>query len=340
MLHKKVSMDTIARHLGLSRNAVWLALAGKSGVSLETRQRVMDTAAALGYRRPTRTVTTKTTGHIGLVLSEAIFHETSFFGPIIMHLQRQVAALGANLTIQPVSDKDNASARLPALITEGRVDGIIILSSMPREIIEAIGVRIPTVVVDHDDALVDVDQVGTANRLGAYRGVHYLTSLGHRNIGFIGRGLDIPSYRARFIGYREALYDMQLPFSEAWTWKDAEQSDPALVQHLKSVDDWPSAWFCANDALAFHLVRALQALGISVPQGCSVIGFDNQMFAEMSDPPLTTLSIDRELFARIAVQQLFERIADPMRAVRSVVLNPKLLIRQSTAEVTVAVHSI
>ncbi len=332
-------MDTIANHLGLSRNAVWLALHGKPGVSEETRQRVESLAQSLGYRRPGKaSEEAGPNGTVGLVLSEDIFHETSFFGPMIMHMQRHVAKLGSSLIIQAVSHEDELAVRMPTTVASGTVSGVMVLSRLASPLIEAIAANVPTILVDHYDPLLTVDRVGTANRQGAYRAVHHLVSLDHRAIGFIGGGTQVPSYRERWIGFQEAAEDLGLNPAEEWVWMRGEESDDGMLKFLAGRrHHQPTAWFCVNDALAFHLVRALYALDVAVPDQCSVVGFDNQAFAKMSHPPLTTLNIDREQFAAAAVRQLFDRIQFPSRPVRSVTLTPDLIVGRSTSR---AIHQV
>ncbi len=330
---KRISMDTIANQLGLSRNAVWLALHGKPGVSMETRQRVESAAQSLGYRPPAKAGDQAGASRtVGLVLSEDIFHETSFFGPMIMHMQRHVAKLGSSLIIQAVSREDERTVRVPTMVASGSVSGVMVLSRLASLLIEAIAASVPTILVDHYDPLLTIDRVGTANRQGAYRAVHHLVSLHHQAVGFIGRGTQVPSYRERWIGFQEAVEDLGLTLADEWVWMRGEESDEGMLKFLAARRHHPpTAWFCVNDALAFHLVRALFTLDIAVPDQCSVVGFDNQAFAKMCHPSLTTLNINREQFAATAVRQLFDRIHVPSRPARSVTLTPELILGRSTA---------
>ena len=92
----------------------------------------------------------------------------------------------------------------------------------------------------------------------------------------------------------------------------------------------PTAVLCANDEMAIGAIRALKAVNLRVPEDISIVGFDDQEFAQICDPPLTTVHIPRFDVGYQSMMMLSEVITH-QRAVRSTILATRLVIRASTA---------
>ncbi len=330
---RRISMDDIASAVGVSRNAVWLALSGKDGVSEQTRQDIFAMATKLGYKKSAyqkKDGPSSSTKSVGLIASEEVFRESVFFGPIIMHIQQQVASLDTTLLVHAVTAAEQEAGTLPSFVQDKSVEGVIIVSSLPQAFIRQVASVVPVVLVDHQHPLLPLDCVGTGNVQGSYVATNYLVELGHSSIGFLGSVPSAYSYRQRFEGYRYAMEDLGLTVNARWEYTSAEESFQSISEFIASCDELPSAFVCANDALAFHLVQVLQARGRRIPDDCSIVGFDNQYFAEISNPPLTTIKINLEYFGRRAVDRLFTRIASPTLPPETVEIIPSLEIRGST----------
>lgn len=111
----------------------------------------------------------------------------------------------------------------------------------------------------------------------------------------------------------------------------SETEPTALAEQLDQLEDQPTAWFCANDVLAFHLIRCLRDRGVDVPRHVSVIGFDDLPLALVSEPPLTTLRVDPNLFAQRAVDRLVWRMAHPDGPIEHLSIRPTFVSRDSVA---------
>ena len=95
--------------------------------------------------------------------------------------------------------------------------------------------------------------------------------------------------------------------------------------------DRPTAIFASSDMAAFGVMRAADDLGISVPGGLSVVGFDDLPEAARVNPALTTVRQPLREMGRVAVNQLLERLEDPRQPPSRVVLDTELVVRGSTA---------
>ncbi|OWR28528.1 LacI family transcriptional regulator [Saccharibacillus sp. O23] len=336
----KVTMQDIADQLGISKNSVSQALAGKDGVSEETRRTIVRTAAEMGYaysenRGRRREEPPQESGSIALIASDFAFSQKGFFGEIYLTIEDEAAKRGKTLLIQSVSRQAADSLTLPSFIENGSVEGVLILSHITTDYIrKVLDTGIPAVLIDHHHPFIQADCILTNNRFSAYEAVHHLARLGHKRLGFIGNTALSPSYDERLDGFRLAQRELGLPEShEAWIVRDAEEDSEfvgRLVQRLAAAENMPTAWFCVNDGFGYYLNTALQQAGLRVPQDVSVVSFDNGYLSRLAVPPITTLDVDLALYGRRAVARLIERIEQPDEPFTELLLPTKLLVRGSS----------
>ncbi len=325
MSARKPSMADIAHALGISKNAVSLALAGSPGVSEQTRAAVHQMARQLGYRRKPRRQ--RSLRGVALVFNESLLQPpaTIFFGPVIQNLQKELARRECILTVFGVSDADERAMRLPAW-PPGNIEVILVLSRFSPEFVRALKARAPVVWMDHYDATVACDKVVTENRHGAFLGVRHLIDAGHTTIGFMGDLQHSPSYAERWEGYRLALESCGL--HPSWQWTEANPDLIALF--WDGLSDYPSAWFCVNDLLALDLLHLAQERGLRVPNDVAIVGFDDLEPAQATAPAITTVHVDVEYYASRAVEVLANRLDQPDRPSETIRIAPILVIRESS----------
>lgn len=333
MTTRRISQSDIARQLGLSKNAVSLALAGNPGVSEETREAVRRTAQDMGYRPRVRSHERgQGLQTIALVFNEGLLHfpETMFFGPVLQHLQKELAIRHYNLMVFGISDEDERAMKLPPW-PPSSVQGILVLSRFSPEFVNALQSKAPIVWIDHYDETVACDKVLTENRLGSFLAVDYVARLGHRTIGFLG-GVDLaPSYRERLHGYRVALERHGLPVNPAWQWLEADVEPERIAAYWDGLGEYPSAWFCVNDVLAVNLLRVAQDRGFAVPEKTVIVGFDDLQLGRTTAPPMTSMHVDVPYYASRVIEVLARRLEDPNAPIEVVRIMPHLVIRGSTA---------
>ena len=168
----------------------------------------------------------------------------------------------------------------------------------------------------------------TENEVGAFLAVRHLVEMEHRSIGFIGEVGRTPSYRERWNGYRTAMNRFGLPISVAW--EQTTVSEVESMQSLTTLRDGPSAWFCANDIYASNVIQYCHDAGLRVPQDVAVVGFDDLPLTLTTSPPITSVHVDAEYYARQVVDRLMRRIDRPDAPFLSVRIAPRLVLREST----------
>jgi LacI family transcriptional regulator len=162
---------------------------------------------------------------------------------------------------------------------------------------------------------------------GGYLLADHLLKLGCRRPAYVARPLSAPTVGARIAGAREALLDRGVPVPQGFV-RVGEPSDRALVRGLTARGQ-VDAVLCANDHLAAELLHALEKAGVRVPGDLRLVGFDDVRYATLLSVPLTTMRQPCREIAVTAFRAMLERIADPALPPRSLVLSPRLVVRES-----------
>lgn len=326
-------MQDIAKALNISRNSVSRALSGKPGVSEETRKLVIETAKKLGYdykeRKP---ATEQKVQSIGLVASDYTLSQPIFFGEIFLSLQNEVRKREMNLLIESVSPEAAKKMVLPSFVRERSVQGIIMLSHITTEYInKIIASGIPTILIDHHHPHIEADSILTNNRFGAYLAVEYLIEHHHKKIGFVGDIYRSPSYEERLLGYLKVHEDYKLPVHDKFILKDTPDDEERIKQFIESLDEMPTAWFCANDRLGYIVNQVLQAKGFRIPEDMSIVSFDNGQFSQLASPKITSMDIKLDYYAEKGIDLLLWRINNPKAPIQEVVISPTLALGNSVS---------
>ena len=171
------------------------------------------------------------------------------------------------------------------------------------------------------------DLVGIDHRRAGYMITEHLLELGCRRIAFVAYSNSASTVAARIAGYREALFVAGVPV------------EPALVQRLSSDDESeirrviemlkPEAIVGANDRIAGHLMHSLIRLNYRVPEDVRIAGIDDVAYANLLPVPLTTVHQPCREIGVAAVAAMLERVANPDMPVRDILLDCRLIIRDS-----------
>ncbi|NOV01692.1 LacI family DNA-binding transcriptional regulator [Paenibacillus planticolens] len=314
-MNSKTSMQDIADLLGISKNAVSLALNHKAGVSDELRTRVFEAAQQLKYRTETRAM--KKQNHLLVLFPEYIQNDKNLYYDVFWSIEKRAKENGYSAIISGVTKEMERLHLLPYLYHEMSFGGVLIVGIFHPDYVGKLKMLgAPIVTVDHCYDSLKLDAVVTANAEEAYKMASYLIRKGHRQIGFIGASVMTKSFRERWFGFENAMSDAGLAVDRRYCLlgsKPSEAQDDAadeLASFLEtlSIDAMPSAWFCANDRLAIALIQHLTARGLRVPEDISVVGFDDIEAAQLVMPRLTTIHVQREQLGHEAVDLLIRRI--------------------------------
>jgi LacI family transcriptional regulator len=307
---------------------------GKS-ISESTRQRVLETAARLGYTPNQNAQELARTRHrtIGLFICHSQFlYSDAFITRAIEGMSQAANRLRARLIVQPISVRETSYL---ALAETDEVDGIILINVHREDpgLIELADSRFPAVSMDYIDSI-PIDQVYVDNEAAAYEVVSYLVGLGHRRIAMIAHApaLFLAS-QARINGYTRALA------------RHGIDVDPGIIRHADFSEQSGydrtmdllrgsrafTAVFAGNDVVAYGVMQAILQSGLRIPDDLSLVGTDDDYMSRFLNPPLTTMALPAAGHGSAAVEVLMARIdgtLEPPPVHR--LLNAHISIRQSS----------
>jgi len=225
------------------------------------------------------------------------------------------------------------------LLLEGKEKGAIIFPNWGRAnaeiIFELKRANYPFVLIDRFYRDLDTDYVITNNKAGGFMATEHLIKQGHKRIGII-LGVSCTAIDDRMKGYREALAkhgiacDLLL-IRRMDRIEGLEPSEGGYQEARELLKERPTAIFATNDFLAQGCYRAAKEAGLTIPNDLSIVGFDNQRFAEYILPPLTTVAQPFYQIGQRAVEILLDKI-DGNTNTKHVVLAPELVVRESTMQ--------
>ncbi len=306
-----VRMSDIAKRLGISTVSVSKALSGDKGVSEDTRRRVREAAAEMGYQGSLRQrKDAKRRYTVGILIPARYLDETeTFYLHLYQDVARQAPLQGCRVLMETLEDEQARRGELPQLMTAYHTDGLILLGNPPYDYAARMRDKWhrPVVYLDFSAPEADVDAILSNNVYGTAALTEYLIGKGHREIGFFGTLNVTDSINDRYLGYCRAMMRNNLPLRPQWRVDDRDAaSGNAFSARLPS--PMPTAFVCNCDMMAARLIALVQEQGLRVPDDVSVVGFDDYLPASMSPIPLTTWAVDTVEMARLAVESLKKRM--------------------------------
>lgn len=330
-MKNNVTMQDIANQLGVSKVTVSKALNNKEGVSDQLKAKIKVTAKDMGYRYNAlaRALKVSHSFNIGVIIAERFTGDhKSFYTGFYQHLSRVLDTYEYSGILNILSDQAEKALALPRIYLERKVDGFIILGQISKKYIEVLqNIDIPIIFLDFYDDHVGIDAVITDNFYGAYELTNYLISNGHREIAYVGNLHATSSIQDRFLGYYKSLLEHQIPLNNDYIINDRDENGKFIDLLLPA--QIPSAFVCNCDQIAYNLINKLKTSGYKVPEDCSVVGFDNDIFATISQPQITTVEVNIKEMANTVVRYMIEKVTDGNKKYGRVLIKGKIIYRDS-----------
>ena len=329
-------VDEIAKSLGVSGATVSRALNDRPGVSAEVREKIIAKARELNYTPnvTARALATSQTFNIGFFfLQKAGLPAAAdpFYTEILHSAQQVIARTDYHVAFETLTLDTVARPVDFRFVRERRIDAMILAGpDIPAGFITAmLNTKLPVVLVDNRLGFSPVNCVNSDDETGAFHAAQYLLDLGHRHIGVIAGPLDWASTTRRMWGYQRALgvvESMIVHMSETTI-----ESGRAAYRQLMEAHPDITAICAVNDSMAIGAIREAYRRGKSVPEDLSVIGFDDISWAELNDPPLTTIRIPRQQMGKEAAHRILMLLHDPDLLASEVIVPVQMVERHSTA---------
>jgi len=335
------TMTDVARIAGVSQSSVSLVLNEMSGsrISPETQMKVREAAHKIGYKLPgvrhdPPSVSSIEKDTIAFIVDEI---STSPHPVVSLDGARDYAfeqgfLVSAHATR---SNPDLEEAVLRSVLRDPTIVGVIYATIFTRKVTVPEQLRnMPTVLLNCYAEPRQQLAIVPGEVAGGFAATAYLTSLGHKRIGFINGEVWMDAAADRLKGYKQALATADIAFDESLVrngdWLPLRGYEAGL--ELLSLDNPPTAIFCGNDLMAIGVMEAAAEKGFAVPSQLSVMGYDDQELARYTHPPLSTLVLPNYEMGQKAAEMLIDmavhgKILKPM----TLKVDGPLVIRSSTA---------
>ena len=251
-----------------------------------------------------------------------------FMSAVVDSVEKRVREEGYYLMIRAVED----AAELDSLSRSWRLSGLILAGMFNDDFFRTASAQgIPYVLIDSyvDDP--DACCIGLEDEQGGYIATKYLLEKGHRNIAFAS-----PSIRPggviekRFLGYRRALDEHGISPDPSWifTQEITAEEGKKLGRQLAGRTDITGV-FASADILAAGIMAGLSERGVSVPEGKSIVGFDDNYLAQLTVPSLTTIHQDAKRKGVLAADLIAKQLRHEPVEEKNIILPVYLVERGS-----------
>ena len=330
----RTTLKDIASACGYSVNTVSRALRGDERLSEATRSLIRETAGRMGYI-PNTMASSLRSGRSRMIAVIVNDLRNQHFCDLINRMDRELRARNYNLMILCMQLEDELAEKLIHTAISLSVDGILYFPSFgQRHYIEYMTANgMPFVLLDRRVNELDADTVRCDDEQGGYLAGQHLAALGHTRFLFLS-GMELSSSQIdRLSGFRRAIRDSGLPEDCVRVIPGVEVEDALAHDSLAELifpRDY-TAIVSFRDEVAYPVMNALHAQGLSIPEDVSIISFDNLRAEDPTRPYLTSIYAADESIAALGVKMLLERIEDPSLPPRNLVLPVRIYEQGTTA---------
>jgi LacI family fructose operon transcriptional repressor len=327
-----VSIKDVAEAAGVSTATVSRVLSNGLHVRPEVRERVLAEVERLGYRPNlvARNLRSQQSNMIGLIVSDI---RNPFFTSISRAVEDIAYEQGFSVFLCNTDENSEKETIYLNLMQDANVAGIIF--SPTRQTIanfNTVHLPFPAVIVDRSITGGDVDAVLLDNADAGYRLTIHLIENGYRRIAALC-GETSTTGRERQAGYEKALRVHDLgPAAELVKYVQPKiEAGHAAALRMLDASQPPDAFFTTNSLLGAGALQAIRERNLTIPDDIALVTFDETTWASLVQPAITLIAQPTYEIGKTAAELLIQRVADPSRATRQVILKGQLLVRGSSA---------
>jgi len=330
------TIKDVAKKAKVSTTTVSHVLNGTRFVSKSSKESVLKSVAELNYTPSAvaRSLKVKKTKSLGMLITTA---NNPFYAELIKAVEKNCYTLGYNLVICNTDGDPEKTNSYLKILAQRSIDGILLMcTEYNHGLFKTLMAQqnLPMVVMDWGPTSDNLDRIQDNSFLGGYMATQHLIDYGHSDIAYIGGPSEKLPAIQRFEGFKKAMLEANLILNEKWIVQSNFECEGGkhAIREILAQDKTPSAVFISNDMMALGAICEIQQLGIKVPEQISIIGYDNISFSAYFSPPLTTINQPKDQLATLAVNALLERIQDPSKEGRTLLIEPDLVIRSSVSK--------
>ncbi|GIP23213.1 LacI family DNA-binding transcriptional regulator [Paenibacillus sp. J22TS3] len=331
--NRKVTIEDVARQAGVGIATVSRALNNSKGISAKTKHKILQVVEEMGFTPNTAAQSLKIgqTHQIALAVPDI----RNAIIPDIAWSVEQAAKQHGYRVVQ-INTLGNARLELEVLqeLDKLHVDGLVIMPlAYPEQLEPMINqTNIPVSVINYGKKMsedLQADIVGMARQEGKLV-MDHLLQIGRSRIAYAGA----PKHKIeeRYLAYEQAISHVEpslVYFGEDFSFEAGRQA----ANYFYSLKLMPDAIYAVNDMVAIGIVNRLKELGVRVPEDVAVAGIDNNLWATVTTPQITSVSIMGSEVGRLAAELLLKRIQSPNTSgYERVEFEPRLIVRESSVK--------
>ena len=334
---KEVTIYDLARELNISIATVSRGLKDDPVVSKKTKKRIFQLAERMGYRYNhfARNLRKQHTNTIGIIVHEL---NSNFITSVLSGVERVTTDAGYDLIIAHSSESAKKEAANAKNLFHKRVDGLIASLSFDTRDLEHfrpfIDRGVPVIFFDRVDEAGDNTIVVIDNYKCGYQATEHLIHQGCKKIAHVTASLNRNVYAQRYKGYRDALFDNDIPFSEdLLIVRDlSEAAGIEAAMCMLKMKPLPDGAFITNDFVAAVCMRTLKENGIVIPDDIAVVGFNNDAVGKLIEPALTTINYPGRDMGEIVARNLINHLQgiSKLEQTKTIIVNSNLIVRKSS----------
>jgi LacI family transcriptional regulator len=333
MKSKQVTLNDIAKKLGVSIITVSKALRGHPDISAATATLIKRTADELGYlpNFMARNLASRKSRSIGVVLPQIAHH---FFSTIMDYIYDYATLHNYQVFLTVSQENAEMQKKQIQTLLSMRVDGLIVSISQDTssfEIFEnALKQQIPIVFMDRIPDISNCNTVTVDDKGGAYRATEHAINLGYRNIAQFAGYSNINIGRERITGFKQALIDNGIEVNNDWIIEGDYEEKHGYDSFMKlyKENNMPDLILAVTFPVAIGIYTAAKEVGMRIPDDIDLVCFGNSPVQEFLSPPLSCINQPTDRLAKKSVDLLLENIDNPENFnYQQIIVDTELILR-------------
>jgi DNA-binding LacI/PurR family transcriptional regulator len=307
-----ITMKDIANLLGISKSTVSRALKNHPDISQHTKDAVKRTAQSLNYK-PNLVASSlrhKKSRVIGLIVPQISYF---FFPSVIQGIEEVVHSNGYNLLILQSNESYEREVENLDILMANNVEGILVSVSRHTKNFDhfqkIIDMDLPIVFWDRVVNNLRADVVMVDDITASYNAVKHLLGRGRKRVAICTGNLNLLISTNRLKGYRMALQESGISVKEELviSCETPEEAENETLRLLE-MDSPPDSFFAISDLTMTGIMRGLHKKNLKTPHDIAVIGFCEEPFRTMYNPPLSVVEPMGTEIGKRSAEILFEHI--------------------------------
>ncbi|HMC01324.1 MAG TPA: LacI family DNA-binding transcriptional regulator, partial [Flavobacteriaceae bacterium] len=311
-----------------------------------TRELVNQTAKEMNYEQNTlaRALKSGKSGNVGVIVPRV---DSNFFASVIRGIEDELYPKGYHVIVCQTHDQETLENEKINSLINAQVDGVLMSISNAKsknKVISTLSQKhIPLIYFDRKRDIDGVSSVTIDDFNGAYEATKQLIKQGCKRIAHLSNDRSLEIFKNRYLGYKQAILDNGLEFDESLVieTKSKVEEGRKAMKILLDMETPPDAIFSSSDFTALGAIQEIKEHGLKIPDDICVVGFANEPFTRFMELSISSVDQSPVEMGRLTAQVFLEEVDNDKRvkSQKRVVLEPELIIRDSSLRSTVHVNN-